>query len=227
MFIRPFAALAFAGLACAALPAAAVTLGQADTFEDGSTQGWTVAVQGMSHPAPPANTGGSGVGPGDRFLMLTSIGGTTGAGSRLSVLNTHHWGGNYLTSGVGAIRMDVANFGSSDLSLRLMVEFQMFNLPLATAFSKTPIVLPAGGDWTRVTFSVAASDLMAGQGTVTEALTSATGIRIFHGASAKFPPDPVVGRLGIDNVTAVPEPATAALWGLGLLALGGLARRRR
>src|SRR5688500_14521637 len=65
----------------------AVTLGQIDTFEDGTTQGWIGGLGIMgNHPTPPANALGGLAGPNDNYLRLTSIGGG-GPGGRLSVLN--------------------------------------------------------------------------------------------------------------------------------------------
>src|SRR4051794_16073357 len=65
-------------------------VGQVDTFEDGTTQGWIVNLLGQGPPpaaALPTNvpTGGPG-GSGDHFLELNSVGGQ-GAGSRLVALN--------------------------------------------------------------------------------------------------------------------------------------------
>src|SRR5215204_1078583 len=67
-----------------ALPLSAVTIGQVDTFADGTTMGWF--VPGMS-PNPPINepTGGP-AGVGDGFLQLRSSG-LEGPGGRLAVLN--------------------------------------------------------------------------------------------------------------------------------------------
>jgi hypothetical protein len=87
----------------------AATIGQVDTFQDGTTMGWF--VPGMS-PNPPANspTGGPG-GIGDAYLALSSNGGM-GPGGRLAVLNDSQWAGDYLAAGIVMISMDVQNFGS-------------------------------------------------------------------------------------------------------------------
>ena len=59
-------------LLASATPLAAVTLGQQDTFSDGSTQGWS---EGLVSPNPPTNiaTGGP-AGAGDRYLQNISSG---------------------------------------------------------------------------------------------------------------------------------------------------------
>jgi hypothetical protein len=51
----------------------AVTVGQVDTFEDGTTQGWVAGVLGAVHPVPPANALGGPAGANDNYLLLTSL----------------------------------------------------------------------------------------------------------------------------------------------------------
>lgn len=94
--------------------AQAATIGQIDTFEDGTTQGWTVGLLGAVHPAPPANVADGGpLGAGDNYLALTSLGGS-GAGSKLVVLNPAQWAGDYLTLGLTTITMDLRNSGTTE-----------------------------------------------------------------------------------------------------------------
>ncbi len=50
-------------------------------------------------------------------------------------------------------------------------------------------------------------------------------LRLFHGSSASFPGEAIAATLGLDNVTAVPEPAAAWLLLPGLAALIGWRRR--
>src|SRR3954447_19404395 len=89
--------------ACLAVPARAdLTLGQTDTFEDRTTQGWTAGgiIPGTVVPVPPTNipTGGP-AGVDDNFLQLTALGGD-GPGSRLSSFNLSRWSGDYLAAGI-------------------------------------------------------------------------------------------------------------------------------
>ena len=79
------------------VPLSAATIGQVDTFEDGTTMGWF--VPGFS-PLPPTNvpTGGPG-GPGDAYLQLTASG-SSAPGGRLSALNDAQWAGDYIGAGV-------------------------------------------------------------------------------------------------------------------------------
>jgi len=215
----------FLVVAFAAQPAAAVTLGQIDTFEDGTTQGWVVGVGGLgSSPTPPTNAPSNGpAGPDDGFLLLTAIGGEQ-PGGRLSVLNLSQWAGDYAAAGVTAITMDVLNLGSTDLSLRLLFEDPVAGPPSNVAASTLGISLPAGGGWTSVVFPIAPGDLTALMGTVENALGGATVMRLFHASATAFPGDPIVAQLGVDNVRAVPEPSATLLLACGLAALAG--RRR-
>jgi len=204
---------------------AAPLVGTVDTFEDGTTQGWLVALLGAPHPAPPVNvpTGGP-AGADDNFLLLTAIGGA-GAGSRLSVLNLAQWAGDYLSAGITGIAMDVRNLGGSDLSLRLLFENPRVGPPTDMAISADAVFVPAGGDWTPVFFPIGLGALTALRGSVATVLGDTTAIRIVHNPVAGFPPPPVAAQLGVDNITAVarvPEPSV--LW---LLAAGVTALRTR
>ena len=83
--------------------ASALTLGQSDGFEDGTTQGWVVNLLGSGSPPAatlPTNvaTGGPG-GANDNYLQLTSNG-TGGSGGRLVSINVSQWAGNYTALGV-------------------------------------------------------------------------------------------------------------------------------
>ena len=116
--LRPIAALTAALIF--AVPVSALSVGQIDTFQDGTTQGWHVGGgPNLPEAFPPVIPDGGPNGSGDQFLQVESTGGA-GPGSRLSVLNTSQWAGNYVAASITAIAMDVRNFGPEDLSLRLL-----------------------------------------------------------------------------------------------------------
>lgn len=225
-------AIALTACALCAMPSvmrAQVQVGQRDTFEDGTTQGWNV---GPGHPAPPRNiaTGGPG-GADDNFLLLTSLGGQ-GSGSRLAVINMAQWTGDFRAAGIGSISMDLFNFGPSDLYLRLLVADPVAGPPTNAAVSTDAFFLAAGSDWTHVVFSLRPDAMTAVLGTVNGALTDVRELRIFHNPDPFFggPPEaipPVLASLGVDNITATPEPGTLLLCGTGLAALVAVGRRRR
>lgn len=212
----------------------AVSIGQTDTFEDGTTQNWVTSLLGVPNPTPPVNVPSGGPeGIDDNFLQVTSLGGG-GAGSRLSVISfLNQWAGNYIDAGVAAISMDVRNLGATDLSLRLAFADPVAGPPGNVAFSSAAIFLPAGGAWTSIAFPIGVADLTAGIGSVDTALKNATELRIYHSPASNFPnpvsPIPSIAAIvGIDNIQArTPDGgSTALLLGIAAAAMG-VARRRR
>ncbi|HQR70259.1 MAG TPA: hypothetical protein PLE54_06625 [Burkholderiaceae bacterium] len=204
--------------------ASAVVIGQADTFEDGTTQNWQVGILGATHPAPPTNVSAGGpLGAGDNYLRLTSVGGA-GAGNRLTAVNiAAQWAGDYATTGITTISMDLKNFGSTQLYVRLYLENPTVGPPVDQAIT-TARVLPVGGDWTHAEFAVDAASLIELAGDVSTLLANVTALRIFHGPADAFPGPAVVALLGVDNITAtraqaVPEPSALGLTMFGFLAL--------
>lgn len=235
MIINRGSAVVVFAAGCLLLPAIACAVpvvGQVDTFEDGSTQGWIINLLGTGSPpaaALPTNisTGGPG-GVDDNFLQLTSLGGA-GAGNRLVAINVDpRWTGNYIAAGVNAITMDVNNLGSTDLSLRLLFEHAAVGPPTDTAISTNPVLVPAGSGWTQVTFLIGVENLTAGVGNVSAALGDVSIIRIFHNPDLQFPGPAIAAQVGVNNITAVyvPEPSTFALAALGILGMLALGARR-
>lgn len=211
-----------AGLVTAALstlPAAAVTLGQTDTFSGGVTAGWAT---GPGSPNPPVGVASGGpAGDGDGYLRISSNG-SGGAGGRLVAFSSGAWAGNYTGAGITGISMDLRNLGATDLSLRLY-----FEGAAPPAYSLQAIPLAAGSGWTAVHFDIQPGALSGSAGAV---LASATDFRIYHHPSAGAPQGSpfIAASLGIDNVSAVPEPGAALLMAFGLAALlAAPALRRR
>lgn len=193
-----------------ALPAGAVSLGTIDSFSGGVTAGWT---GGGNNPNPPTGVASGGpAGFGDGFLRIDSSG-SPGAGGRLVAFSGDAWGGNYSAAGITGITMDVNNLGATDLNLRLYFEGGG-----APAYSLQAIPVPAGSGWVPVRFNVLASAL---SGSAAATLASAADFRLFHNPIAGGPQGSpfVTASLGLDNVTAVPEPGAGLLMALGLAGL--------
>ena len=195
--------------ASASLAHGGIIAGQFDNFEDGTTQGWTA---GLNIPNPPVNMPSGGpAGVNDNYLHAISTGGAGGPGSRMSVFNESQWAGDFSTAGVTAIEFDAVNLGSIALQIGLRVEG-----PGGNFVSLIPGAAPADGVWRRYTLAIDDAAL-GGPGGFDLAATLA--------AVSKFRIEdsrgPIAATLGLDNIRAIPEPAT-----ISLLLLGALARRR-
>jgi hypothetical protein len=224
-------AAAFLWLCSMSPSAEALNVGQIDTFESGTTEGWTAGggPLGQTPPVPPtvASTGGPN-GVDDAFLAITAQGGV-GPGSRLTTFNIFgQWAGNYLTSGLGFIAMDLNNLGQTELTIRLE-----FENPFAggdAAVTNAGTTLAPGSGWTHAIFPFGLGELTALSGTVGGALANTSVLRLIH-ASGLTVGEPVVGVLGIDNIEAlaasVPEPAAIFAIGVGLIVFAALGARRR
>lgn len=177
-----------------AVPVLALTIGQTDTFEDGTTNGWT---SGLVNPTPPLNiaTGGP-AGAGDNYLQLTASGGV-GPGGRLVAFNPYQWSGDYVAAGAATVTMNLQNYGATDLSLRLM-----FSNAAGTNVALTGVVfLPSGSGWQSVSFAIGAGDLVVLAGTAAGALSAVSEVRLLHSPSTTQPGPAIAARLGVDNVT--------------------------
>lgn len=188
------------------LEAAAVTLGQVDTFQNGTTQNWTIGFSLPDLPVPVNVPTGGPAGDGDAYLLLTAVGSASpNVASRLAVFNEDQWLGNYLAAGVNAIAMSVNNFGTTDLYLRLVLaNFPVDGFPAdLMAMSTVPVFLPAGSGWTSVVFPLNSGRLTAIVGDVPTALTNPGELRIIHSPNLRWPPPRVEASLGVDNIKAI------------------------
>jgi hypothetical protein len=211
--------LATAAIAAAGLTASApaVVVSQVDTFSAG-TSGWQTGA--ANNPFTPSTGGPAGA--GDAFLQLTSDG--SGPSGRLIEFNRAQWLGDYITAGVNAVGVDLFNIGGTPLSMR--IAFKDGTGPGAGGYASTvAFLLPNDGIWHHAIFNVADAD-MTPIGTPVAFSTfirTPQEFRILHSAAPALNGDNIVGKLGVDNVTALPAPGTIACGGLVLM----LAARRR
>ena len=192
-------------LSAASAPVYAIVIWQSDDFQDGTVMGWT---EGALSPNPPTNVSNGGpAGTGDSYLDNVSAGGV-GPGSRMVMFNLSQWAGDYTAAGVDGITMDLANFGSGPLSIRIAVGD--VGGQLGTWYASTdPFALPPDGAWYSAFFGLGATDLSFVQGTETlsSVLSAVKSLRILSAAAGPSRNgDAVAARLGVDNITAVPEP---------------------
>ena len=125
--------------------------------------------------------------------------------------NAAQWAGDYIAAGVVAVDAQIANFGQTDLEMGIAIQG-----PLSTRYGSSQTVLvPADGEWRNVSFGLGPDDLSRIRGSVAlnDVLAAVTRIRIVPPRDG--PPDwnglRVAATLGLDNVTAVSEPATLNL----------------
>ncbi len=197
---------------------AEIMVGLTDDFEGGTVLGWVMGPPANPQPQNIADGGPNGA--GDAFLRVDSLGGN-GPSSRLILFNTDQWAGDYLAAGVGEISVAFNNLGATQLAMRIAVESG------DTWFaSSDPLLLPAGSGWTQAVFSLAEADVTRVQGSASyaDALSNVTELRILSAAGTpNFRGDAIIASVGVDNITALPEPGAAVVLTGVLMLLG---RRR-
>ena len=198
----------------------AVTIGDVDTFSSGLA-GWQKGQVNATFLSV-ASSGGP-AGDGDAYMRSVADG--SSSFGRLTVFNQAQWNSTFLDSGVTAIRMDLLNSGTVPLQVRLALR----NSSGAGFISSSPVPLGVGGGWQSFDFPVtqAALTSVGSPGSYPSFLASGFAFRIVHATStANLNGNPVVSTLGIDNITAVPEPSTYCM-ALAGLACGGYSLFRR
>ena len=202
----------------------AVISGQIDNFQDGTTQNWT-----NGPAANPVNVASGGpAGAADRFLQISS--GTFGGGSRLVSFNQSQWIGNYVTAGVTSIAMDLKNFTGSDESIRIALRSGTGGSTTPGYSSAAAFTLPADNAWHHAVFSLSSNSLTAinSPAALNTFLASVADFRIVEAASsASLLGDSGSFQVGVDNITAVPEPTAFLLCVSALSALVLLVARRQ
>lgn len=202
-------------VASAGSSAHAIVVGFRHDFQDGTIQEWGGGTN-LTNEA-----GGPG-GSTDRFLRseTSAIG---GSGSHLALYHfVNDWRGDYTTAGVSAIGVAMRNLGTSPLEMRVVL------FSGTTKWTSTvSTVLPVGGDWQNVQFNLNTASLTRVSGNLSLASTLGNVERLMFRHDPGTPSSSGVasaGVVGVDNITALPTPAVAAL----IIPAGWmLARRRR
>ena len=134
------------GLITASTPATvkAITLGQIDTFEDG-TDNW--AGGGADSGTPSGGPGGGS----DHFLKISS--GSFGGDIRLITHNDAQWLGDYTAAGVNEITAELMNLGSLAIPVRAVIR-ESDGSSSTPGYASSPFTLPADGQWHLATFSL-------------------------------------------------------------------------
>lgn len=175
--------------------------GPVDDFEDGSVQGW---VEGPPSPNPPSNIPDGGPdGAGDNYLENISTGGF-GPGGLLVMYNQDQWTGDYVTTGITRIEAMMANFGASELFMRIAIEGNPFERYGSTVAQS----LPADGQWYALGFDLDDASLteISGGASLQDVLSNVGTLRILSAEGApSWIGDGVVANLGVDDIRGVGE----------------------
>ncbi|MFM7244841.1 MAG: PEP-CTERM sorting domain-containing protein [Planctomycetaceae bacterium] len=197
----------------------AITVGTTDTFT-GSLDNWQKGISNPTYLSVVASGGPAGA--GDSYMQSVADGG--GSFGKLTVFNQSQWDSNYVTDGVTSIRTDLLNSGTGALQIRLGLR----NSAGSGFISTTPFLLGTGSGWQTAEFPVteAALTTVGSPGSYSSFLSSGFALRILHATTTgNLNGTTVVGTLGVDNVTAVPEPSAVFLAGLGGVGLVAAASR--
>lgn len=197
-----FSYLLFIFLGLIISTAIAIVPNQFDNFEDGTTQGWG---SGVPNPNPPTNvTTGGPAGLNDNYLQCKATGGA-GAGSKLVIINSTQWTGNYVSAGVHFVSMYIKNFSDTVISLRIALRG-----PGGDFWSVAPIIISPLSNWQPIAFSVQPANLTGGTN-VNSTLSGVTSVRILHSLAGGFNGDAIAAQIGLDNITAASQPVPVEL----------------
>jgi hypothetical protein len=195
-----------------------VVIDQLDDFQDSTTQGWGIGAG----PQPEIMTDGGPLGASDRFMMMTADG--SSSGGRLTVFNRSQWLGDYIAAGVTAVQIDLRNFSTQTLTIR--IAFKNTTSPGSAGFSSaTGFSLPADGQWHTAVFPITAAGMapVFNPGDFNTFMMNPAEMRILHATSPSVTGNSIVAQMGVDNIRAIPAPGAAAL----LVSGAALAFRRR
>ncbi len=152
----------------------AVTLGQVDDFQNGTTQGW-----GGSFTFNIADAGPNGV--GDNALRVNS-------NNRVVIINSTQWVGDYTAAGITQVLIDIRHDSAFPLEMRLGIAQGVFGKDGIgdTYVSAESISVPGDNAWHSITIPILAADLVPSFANTSDppdaavALAGLTHLRILH-----------------------------------------------
>jgi hypothetical protein len=212
------------------------TLGQIDTFQDGTKGTWQGGGELTHSNASVVVTNGGPTGTGDHYLKINSSvdpNFPNDAPRLLAISSTPatEWGGDFVTPGVTGVSMDLLNPNSFALTMRVAFrDGTANNSPAYVTNNAAAITLPADNAWHHVTFNFTTTDMttVGSPGTFTPFLQAVQEFRIVDSATATFMGDQFIsgeGFFGVDNIQAVPEPCGLFLCVVALGAMVAVGRR--
>lgn len=171
----------------------AIVLGQIDDFQNGTLNNWRGGFPG---PEVVPDDGPQGV--ADQYMrqMADAI-----SPPHLAVTNDVQWAGDYITEGVNVLQVHLRNEGKTELEIRATLTSSTTNRWTSTK----AFMLPPDGRWYKANFPLRESDLTRTAGTQSYAtFMSFVPTLLFRHDSGtpSHQPEPVVGTMGLDNITA-------------------------
>ena len=194
--------------------AQALVLGQVDDFQTGA-QNWA-----NGHGAGSVALGGPS-GTNDQFLDVIADG--SGSSGKLTIFNRTQWLGDYVTTGVNEIDMDLKDLGTNAATLSIRLAFRQTTINGAPGYlSTTPLTLTNDGLWHHAIFQITSASMTAigGPAAFASLMSAPAEFRILNEVGVtNLDGDTVISQLGIDNIQAVPEPTVVGLLACSLCLL--------
>ncbi len=203
----------------ATVTAEAATLGFIDDFSGADTNGWGGGVT-TTNPG----TGGAD-GLGDGFLQLSvEESGNFGAFS-----NNLNYQGDWSAAGITGVTFRLNDVGADEsFEFHLLLSDQLGGG--GTTYQHNTGFDPPNGAWQQVSLSLSDPTQwtrIRGSASFEDVLGDVAAVHFRHDlVPHTASPDGIVGDLGIDDVSLVPEPATWAVLAFGLAAFSRRAPRR-
>lgn len=200
----------------------AATLGAIDDFQHGTTAGWG----GGGGASNIADAGPAG--PGDHALRVAT------SSSRVAIVNTSQWTGDFIAAGITQLEMDVRNENGFPLAMRIGFAKGAIGSGGAgdTYVSAASVPVASDGQWHRITLNLSPADFIPHTANsnptpdAAAALAAVSHFRILHNPVPNFLGATGPATFFLDNIHAVPEPCTLTLAGLTLALAAARGRRR-
>lgn len=166
----------------------------------GGKDGWD--EPDMSPNRPEIISNGGPAGDGDAFLRNESSGSAGAGGKWVTINESDKWTGNYTSTGVQKISMDVRNSGSNSVNLRLAFGASNTGNRVCT----DGIVVEPSDEWSTIEFSIVPDDLSVISGTDPASIMSDVQItRIVSNSAPSWTGEQIDASVDIDNIQVVNE----------------------
>ena len=160
--------------------------------------------------------------------MLTVYVGGSGLPALLQALNKSQWSGNYLAAGVTGIEMDLKVDAPIPSTMPIRIAIRESTSTLSGYASTTPFNLLNDGQWHHASFSLLPGDLTPFDSPQTLAtdLANVVEFGIIYASAPSTHGDDFGALTGfdIDNIHAIPEPASISILLSGIIGIALLHR---